>query len=110
MKKTLSLTGVYAAVLLLVSANKAPAQEIDEANAYPVPSYYSGSYYNPYPAGYVGGAIYRPGVGWYGRPGYGWYGARYRAGGYWGTRYRGGYGGRYAYGYRGYRVGGIRRW
>lgn len=110
MKKALSLMGVSgAAVLLLISANKAPAQEIKQANEYAAPSYYSGSYYNPYPVGYVGGGIYRPYVGWYGRPGYGLYGASYRAG-YWGGRYWGGYGGRYAYGYRGYRVGGLRRW
>ena len=113
MKKSLSLVGACAAVLLLILANKAPAQEINEAN--PAASYYSGSYYNPYPVGNIDGGVYRPYAGWYGRSGYGWYGTRYRAG-YWGGRYgvgyRGGYGygGRYAYGYRGYRVGGFRRY
>jgi hypothetical protein len=110
MKRKMCLNIVCAVVLLLVSAQKAPAQVVYNAYGYPITSYYPATYYDSYAPTYLGGAYYRPYDDWYGRAGY-------RGGNYWGNRYYGGrywggaYRGRYAYGVRaGYRVGGFRRW
>ena len=113
MKRSLRWTLACAAALVLFSTQRAHAQLIEGPYAYPAASYYSDTYYNPYPAAYVGGAYYQP-YGWVARAGY-WNGGRYWGGGYWGGRRYwgagyGAYGGRYAYGARGFRVGGYLGW